>query len=63
MIPAGIVFIVHGVPKLSRLIDTEHFFANMEQIFLPLHSKAGTLELVRNADEIFNPSMELLQNR
>jgi putative oxidoreductase len=26
---AGIAFITHGLPKLSNIVGTEHFFANM----------------------------------
>ena len=26
---AGIVFIIHGLPKLSNIAGTEQFFANM----------------------------------
>jgi putative oxidoreductase len=26
---AGIAFIIHGLPKLSSIAGTEHFFANM----------------------------------
>ncbi|HEY7079412.1 MAG TPA: DoxX family protein, partial [Nitrososphaeraceae archaeon] len=43
---AGIAFVMHGIPKLSNLTGTEHFFANMvglpSQMALPI----GLLEVV-----------------
>ena len=43
---AGIVFIIHGLPKLSNLTGTEHFFTNMVGLPATLALPVGLLEVV-----------------
>ena len=43
---AGIAFIAHGLPKLSNISGTEHFFANMVGLPAWLALPIGLLEVV-----------------
>jgi putative oxidoreductase len=43
---AGIAFVVHGIPKLSNLTGTEHFFANMVGLHSQMALPIGLLEVV-----------------
>src|ERR671930_973823 len=43
---AGIAFIIHGLPKLSNLAGTEHFFANMVGLPAAMALPVGLLEVV-----------------
>ncbi|MFZ0325922.1 MAG: DoxX family protein [Nitrososphaeraceae archaeon] len=43
---AGIAFIIHGLPKLSNLTGTEHFFTNMVGLPATLALPVGLLEVV-----------------
>jgi putative oxidoreductase len=43
---AGIAFIVHGIPKLSNIAGTEHFFSNMIGLPASLALPIGLLEVV-----------------
>jgi putative oxidoreductase len=43
---AGIAFIIHGLPKLSNLTGTEHFFTNVVGLPATLALPVGLLEVV-----------------
>jgi putative oxidoreductase len=43
---AGISFIIHGLPKLSNIAGTEHFFANMVGLPAPMALPVGLLEVI-----------------
>ena len=43
---AGIAFIVHGLPKLSNVAGTEHFFANMVGLPASMALPVGLLEVI-----------------
>src|ERR671937_1906948 len=43
---AGIAFIIHGLPKLSNVAGTEHFFANMIGLPAAMALPVGLLEVV-----------------
>src|SRR5919197_6502460 len=43
---AGIAFIIHGLPKLSNLAGTEHFFANMVGLPAAMAIPVGLLEVI-----------------
>ena len=43
---AGIAFIIHGLPKLSNITGTEHFFANMVGLPAALALPIGLLEVM-----------------
>jgi putative oxidoreductase len=43
---AGIAFIIHGLPKLSNVAGTEHFFANMVGLPAAMALPIGLLEVV-----------------
>src|SRR5918911_971315 len=43
---AGIAFIIHGLPKLSNITGTEHFFANMVGLPAALALPIGLLEVI-----------------
>src|ERR671923_2477040 len=43
---AGIAFIVHGLPKLSNVAGTEHFFANMIGLPAAMALPIGLLEVI-----------------
>src|ERR671931_2791634 len=43
---AGIAFIVHGLPKLSNIAGTEHFFANMIGLPAAMALPIGLLEVI-----------------
>src|SRR5919199_4766089 len=43
---AGIAFIIHGLPKLSNIAGTEHFFANMIGLSAALALPIGLLEVI-----------------
>jgi putative oxidoreductase len=43
---AGIAFIIHGLPKLSNIAGTEHFFANMVGLPAALALPVGLLEVI-----------------
>src|ERR671923_69639 len=42
----GIAFIIHGLPKLSNITGTEHFFANMIGLPAALALPIGLLEVI-----------------
>ena len=43
---AGIAFIIHGLPKLSNVAGTEHFFANMIGLPAAMALPVGLLEVI-----------------
>src|ERR671937_1351375 len=43
---AGIAFIAHGLPKLSNIAGTEHFFANMVGLPAAMAIPVGLLEVI-----------------
>src|ERR671929_1479444 len=43
---AGIAFIIHGLPKLSNVAGTEHFFANMVGLPAAMALPIGLLEVI-----------------
>src|SRR3954447_817379 len=43
---AGISFIIHGLPKLSNIAGTEHFFANMVGLPALMALPVGLLEVI-----------------
>jgi putative oxidoreductase len=43
---AGIAFIIHGIPKLSNVAGTEHFFANMVGLPAAMALPIGLLEVI-----------------
>jgi putative oxidoreductase len=43
---AGIAFLIHGIPKLSNISGTEHFFSNMIGLPATLGPVVGLLEVV-----------------
>jgi putative oxidoreductase len=43
---AGIAFIIHGLPKLSNIAGTEHFFANMIGLPAAMALPIGLLEVI-----------------
>ena len=43
---AGIAFIIHGLPKLSNIAGTEHFFANMVGLPAAMALPIGLLEVI-----------------
>jgi putative oxidoreductase len=43
---AGIAFIIHGLPKLSNIAGTEHFFANMIGLPSAMALPIGLLEVI-----------------
>jgi putative oxidoreductase len=43
---AGIAFIIHGLPKLSDVVGTEHFFANMVGLPASMALPVGLLEVI-----------------
>ena len=43
---AGIAFIIHGLPKLSNIAGTEHFFANMVGLPAAMALPVGLLEVI-----------------
>src|ERR687888_751596 len=43
---AGTAFIIHGLPKLSNIAGTEHFFANMVGLPAALAIPVGLLEVI-----------------
>jgi putative oxidoreductase len=43
---AGVAFIIHGLPKLSNIAGTEHFFANMVGLPAPMALPVGLLEVI-----------------
>lgn len=43
---AGIAFIIHGIPKLSNIVRTEHFFSSMIGLPATLGPVVGLLEVV-----------------
>jgi putative oxidoreductase len=43
---AGIAFTIHGLPKLSNIVGTEHFFANMIGLPAALALPVGLLEVI-----------------
>src|SRR5919198_3823265 len=43
---AGTAFITHGLPKLSNIAGTEHFFANMVGLPAALAIPVGLLEVI-----------------
>ena len=42
----GIAFIIHGIPKLSNVTGTEHFFANMIGLPAAMALPIGLLEVI-----------------
>jgi putative oxidoreductase len=43
---AGVAFIFHGIPKLTNIAGTEHFFANMVGLPAAMALPVGLLEVV-----------------
>jgi putative oxidoreductase len=43
---AGVAFIAHGLPKLSNIAGTEHFFSNMVGLPASLALPIGLLEVI-----------------
>ena len=43
---AGIAFIIHGLPKLSNIAGTEHFFSNMIGLPAAMALPIGLLEVI-----------------
>ncbi|HEY7082005.1 MAG TPA: DoxX family protein [Nitrososphaeraceae archaeon] len=43
---AGVAFIAHGIPKMSNIAGTEHFFSNMIGLPASLALPIGLLEVV-----------------
>ena len=43
---AGIAFIIHGIPKLSNIPGTEHFFSNMIGLPAAMAPIVGLLEVI-----------------
>ena len=43
---AGVAFIIHGLPKLSNIAGTEHFFANMVGLPASMALPVGLLEVI-----------------
>src|ERR1051325_182025 len=43
---AGIAFLIHGIPKLSNISGTEHFFSNMIGLPATLGPVVGLLEVI-----------------
>ena len=43
---AGVAFIIRGLPKLSNIAGTEHFFANMVGLPAPMALPIGLLEVI-----------------
>ena len=43
---AGVAFIAHGIPKLSNIAGTEHFFSNMVGLPATLALPIGLLEVI-----------------
>lgn len=43
---AGIAFIIHGLPKISNIVGTEHFFTNMIGLPAVMALPIGLLEVI-----------------